>query len=139
LPPVTTPTNAAANPTAQIAATILPAATVTVPTDALYVVEGPMLTGKQRRYLRGLGHHRDPVVQIGKDGRTEGVQKAVEAALEQHELIKVRLLETVEEDRHELAAALATDVKADLVQVLGRTLLLYKPREEEPEIKLPKS
>ncbi len=97
-----------------------------------------MLTGKQRRYLRGLGHHLAPVVQIGKDGHTEGVTAALAAALEDHELIKVKIGENVDEDRRELGEALAAATGADLVQVLGRTLLLYRAREEEPEIKLPR-
>jgi RNA-binding protein len=99
-----------------------------------------VLTGKQRHYLRGLGHHRDPVVHVGKEGLSEGVAHACDAALEQHELIKVRLGEAAGptgSGRHEVAAALAEAVSAELVQVLGRTLLLYRARAEEPVIVLP--
>jgi RNA-binding protein len=96
-----------------------------------------VLGGKQRRYLRGLGHHLEPVVQVGKDGLSEGLLGALDAALQQHELIKVRLGESVTGDRHEVAAALASATSSDLVQVLGRTLLLYRARAEEPTIVLP--
>jgi RNA-binding protein len=96
-----------------------------------------MLTGKQRRYLRSLGHHLAPVVQVGKEGISEGLIGALAAALEQHELIKVRLGEQVEGDRREVAQALAEASKADLAGMIGRTLLLYRRREEEPEIVLP--
>jgi RNA-binding protein len=96
-----------------------------------------MLTGKQRRYLRSLGHHLDPVVHVGKEGISEGLIGALDAALEQHELIKVRLGEQVEGDRREVARALAEASKADLAGMIGRTLLLYRRREEEPEIVLP--
>ena len=96
-----------------------------------------MLSGKQRRYLRGLGHHLDAVVQVGKDGLTEGLVGATDAALEQHELIKVRLGESAPGDRHEVASELAAATSAELVQVLGRTLLLYRRRAEEPAIVLP--
>ncbi len=95
------------------------------------------LSGKQRRYLRGLGHHLDAVVQVGKEGISEGLVGALDAALLQHELIKVRLGEGVAVDRHTLAGALAEATSAELVQVLGRTLLLYRPRAEEPTIVLP--
>lgn len=97
-----------------------------------------MLSGKQRRYLRGLGHHLAPIVQIGKEGLTEGVTAATSAALEDHELIKVKVGEHVDEDRHDLGNALALDTNAELVQVIGRILILYRAREEDPEIKLPK-
>ncbi|HEX2572415.1 MAG TPA: ribosome assembly RNA-binding protein YhbY [Polyangia bacterium] len=95
------------------------------------------MTGKQRRYLRGLGHHLDPVVHMGKEGLTEGLMQALDAALTQHELIKVRLGEAAGDARHGIAEALAEAVTAELVQVLGRTLLLYRRREKDPEIVLP--
>ena len=95
------------------------------------------LRGKQRRFLRGLGHHLDPVVQVGKEGISDGLVGATEAALEQHELIKVRVGENAGDDRHDIAGELATRTGSALVQVLGRTFLLYKARPEEPTIKLP--
>lgn len=97
-----------------------------------------MLDGKQRRYLRSLGHHREVVVQVGKEGLSERLIGALDAALAQHELIKVRLGEAVGGDRHEVAAALAEASSSELVQVLGRTLLLYRRREVEPTIVLPR-
>ena len=96
-----------------------------------------MLSGKQRRFLRGLGHHLDPVVHVGKDGLSEGLFTALEAAIVQHELIKIRLTETVEDDRHEVASRIAEVAGGDVVQVLGRTILLYRPREKDPTIVLP--
>ena len=97
------------------------------------------LSGKQRRYLRGLGHHLEPVVQVGKEGLSEGLVGALDAALEQHELVKVKLLESVGADRKELGAALAEASTAELAQVLGRTVLLYRRRTKDPKIVLPKS
>jgi RNA-binding protein len=96
-----------------------------------------VLSGKQRRYLRGLGHSLDAVVRVGKEGLTEGLVGALDVALETHELIKVRLLESVGQDRHEVAAALAEASNAELIQVLGRTLLLYRARKKDPAIKIP--
>lgn len=96
-----------------------------------------MLTGKQRRYLRGLGHHLDPVVQVGKDGITEGLVGALDSALQTHELIKIKLGEAAGSDRDAIGSALAEACAADLVQVLGRTVLIYRRRAEEPTIQLP--
>ena len=96
-----------------------------------------MLPGKAARYLRSLGHELTPVVQIGKEGVTEGVVQATSRALLDHELIKVKVGTEAPEDREDTLAALATSAAAELVQVLGRTGLLYKKHPEKPRIKLP--
>ena len=90
------------------------------------------LTGKQRRQLRALGHHLDPVVLVGQSGVTEGLIAAVVQALHDHELIKVKINEGPE-DRHEAAEKLAQGTGAELVQVLGGTVLLFKKRAEDSE------
>jgi RNA-binding protein len=97
-----------------------------------------VLNGKQRRFLRGLGHHLDPVVQVGKDGISEGLVAALDTALDTHELIKIKLGESAGADRRAIGAALAEAAAAELVQVLGRTVLLYRRRAEEPAIDLPR-
>lgn len=96
------------------------------------------LTGKQRRHLRALGHHLEPVVQLGKLGLTEAATAAIEAAIEHHELVKVRIGTECPDDRHEIAGKLAVALKAEEAQVLGRTLLLYRRHPKEPKITLPK-
>lgn len=96
------------------------------------------LTGKQRRYLRSLGHGLEPVVQIGKQGLTESVIAAVGEALEKHELIKVRVGTECPDDRHELAEKLGPALQGEVAQLLGRTILIYKRHPKEPKIKLPK-
>lgn len=88
-----------------------------------------MLNGKQRRKLRALGHHLEVVVQVGQHGVTPGVLAAVEQALFDHELIKVRVPEG--EERHGVAEQLARETGAEVAQVLGRTALLFKKREED--------
>jgi RNA-binding protein len=88
------------------------------------------LTGKQRRALRAQGHHLEPVVIAGQSGVTEGVLGAVTQALNDHELIKVKILEGPE-TRHEAAQRMAEGTGAELVQLLGRTALLFKKREED--------
>jgi RNA-binding protein len=94
------------------------------------------LSGNQRRFLRALGHHLSPVVQVGNAGATAGVVAALQVALHDHELVKVKFGQSVE-DRETLADSLAASTGSELAQVLGRTALLYKPREQKPKIVLP--
>lgn len=96
------------------------------------------LTGKQVRHLRGLGHHLQPVVLIGKDEITEGLVSSVEEALDQHELIKIKLQEGCVMDRKDVASILAERSGAAVAQILGRTILLFRQSEEEL-ITLPKA
>jgi RNA-binding protein len=95
------------------------------------------LTGKDRRFLRSLGHNLDPVVQLGKLGLTDGVVGAADIALSTHELIKLKLGTECPETPDDVGAALAPRLKADLVQVLGRTVLLFRPNPLKPKIALP--
>jgi len=92
------------------------------------------LTGKQRRALRALGHHLRPVVQVGHSGVTEALVAALEQALHDHELVKVKVSEHAAASRPEVAAALAEATGSEVAQVLGRTVLLYRPRPEDPKI-----
>jgi RNA-binding protein len=96
------------------------------------------LSGKQRRHLRGLGHHLHPVVQLGKGGLDAGVVRAVDAALTQHELIKVKVGGESMVDRHDIAEVLAEETQSAVVQVLGGTILLFRRHPKEPKIVLPK-
>jgi RNA-binding protein len=95
------------------------------------------LTGKQIRFLRALGHHLDPVTQIGKHGLTDASRDAVGIALSRHELVKVRVGTECPDDRHELAERLAEALTAHVAQLLGRTILLYRRHPSEPSIVLP--
>ncbi len=96
-----------------------------------------MLTGKQKRFLRGLGHGMKPVVMVGKNEVNDALTVETSAALAVHELIKVKVLESCEMDRHEVAESLAKAAGAEVAQVLGRTFLIYR-QGEEPKIELPK-
>jgi RNA-binding protein len=96
------------------------------------------LTGKQRRHLRALGHHLTPILQIGHEGITDALVAQANAQLDAHELIKVKVGESSPLGRHDAADRLATATRSDLAQVLGRTFLLYRRRDENPQIELPK-
>lgn len=92
------------------------------------------LTGKQRRTLRSLGHHLRPVVQVGHSGVTDALVAALEQALHDHELVKVKVSENAGGTRSEVAAALAAATGSEVAQLLGRTVLLYRARPEDPKI-----
>jgi RNA-binding protein len=96
-----------------------------------------MLTGKQKRYLRSLAHHLTPIFQVGKGGVNDNMVKQIGEALEARELIKVSILQNNLDDKHEVAAALARETGAELVQLIGHTVVLYKESKEKKTIVLP--
>lgn len=97
------------------------------------------LTGQQVRHLRGLGHHLDPVVLIGKNGLTDAVLAQLTEAIVRHELIKVKLQPECPIDRHEAGDAIAGALGAELVQVLGKTILFFKRNPQAARVELPKA
>lgn len=96
-----------------------------------------MLTGKQKRFLRSKAHHLNPIFQVGKGGVNENMVRQISDALEARELLKVSILQNCEEDRHEVADQLVEGTDAELVQVIGHTIVLYKESEEHKTIVLP--
>lgn len=95
-----------------------------------------MLTGKQKSYLRSEAHHLQPIFQIGKGGLTEPIIKQIEEALEARELIKVSILQNCEEDKTDIATKLQ-EAGIEVVQVIGKILVLYKESKEKKRIVLP--
>jgi RNA-binding protein len=95
------------------------------------------LTGKQRRFLRARGHGLEAVAQIGKEGLSPAFVRAVDQALDDHELIKVRVGQNALVDRKQAAAELATLTTSEVAQILGNTFLLYRAHPEDPQLKLP--
>lgn len=98
-----------------------------------------MLTGKQKRFLRSQAHHLTPIFQVGKGGVNENMIKQIEDALEARELIKVSILQNCDVDKHTVAEELAAGTKAELVQLIGLTVVLYKESKENKQISLPAS
>ncbi len=96
------------------------------------------LTGKQKRYLRSLAHHLTPIFQVGKGGMNDHLVRHIEEAIEKRELIKVSVLNNCLENRHEIAADLATGSGAHLVQVIGGVIVLYKESRDYKTIELPR-
>lgn len=94
------------------------------------------LNGKARSHLRALAHNLKPTVQVGNQGVTDGLLAAVDRALLDHELIKVRVAgEDVDVD--EVGARVASGTRSELVQVIGRMLVLFRRRKNKPVITLP--
>lgn len=87
------------------------------------------LSGKQRRWLRGQAHALKPVVQLGARGLTDAVVAEVDAALETHELIKVRLA-AGRDERAAMAADLADRVEAEAVGLTGHVAIFYRPHDD---------
>ena len=95
----------------------------------------PQLQGYQRKHLRGLAHTLKPLVHVGEAGLSAGVLNALDAALQDHELVKVRLHEP--RDKKAAAQQLADSTAAALCGVVGHTVILYRPNRDEPQIELP--
>ena len=95
------------------------------------------LTPRQRAHLKGLAHHLDPVVHVGRDGLSDAVKAQIDEQLAAHELIKVKLLDGAPLDRGAAAEALPALVGAQLVQNIGRLFVLYRPDPDDPRIELP--
>jgi RNA-binding protein len=100
------------------------------------------LQGKQKRFLRGLGHHLDPVVYLGKEGLSENLACATREAFKTRELIKVKVGQNCAVSGTEAADWLAEATGAEVVQLIGRTILFYLPNKKlkpEQRIALPKA
>jgi RNA-binding protein len=96
-----------------------------------------MLTGKQKRFLRAEAHHITPIFQVGKGGVNDNMTTQIAEALEVRELIKISILQNNEDDKSNVAKALAKGAKAELVQLIGHTVVLYKESKENKKIVLP--
>ncbi len=102
---------------------------------------GPVLTSKQKKFLKGLGHSLSPVVSVGKDGLGERIITATILELSRHELIKVKVGKSSPVSRQETADTLSRGSGSSLVQIIGKTILLYRRNPEidsDKQIKLPR-
>ncbi len=91
-----------------------------------------MPSSKLRKALRAAGHHLSPVVQVGKDGLTEAVLRQLDVQLLAHELVKVKVGTESPEDRFETAERITSEAGAQVAQILGRTVLVYRRNPEAP-------
>ncbi|WP_226036966.1 ribosome assembly RNA-binding protein YhbY [Aquibacillus saliphilus] len=96
-----------------------------------------MLTGKQKRFLRSKAHHLNPIFQVGKTGVNENMIIQIDEALEKREIIKVSILQNCMEDKGEVAEQLADGTNAEVVQIIGNIIVLYKESVENKQLRLP--
>jgi RNA-binding protein len=95
------------------------------------------LTARQRATLKSLAHPLKAIVQVGKEGVTDATARSVEGAFQNRELLKVKVLESAPADAREIGAMLADGIEGvHLVQVIGRTVVLYRRHPEKPTIRL---
>lgn len=95
-----------------------------------------MLNNNQKRQLKGLGATLKNKYQVGKNGKSDTLVDMLDKALTAHELIKIEVLKSYEGSIDELANDLSTSLKAETVQVIGRTILLFRINKENNKIKL---
>ena len=94
------------------------------------------MTTKQRAYLKGLAMTMDPIFQVGKASMNPGLTEAIAEALE---LIKISVLKNCMDDPREIAETLAERTQSQVVQVIGKKIVLYKEgKDDKKKIQLPK-
>lgn len=95
-----------------------------------------MLTGKQKRFIRSLAVNEKAIFQIGKNGLNDNLYESVNQALKARELVKISLLKTCEEDVKDVGLLISEKTNSELVQIIGKTIVLYR-RSKENKIILP--
>lgn len=95
------------------------------------------MTSKQRAYLKGLAMNIDPIINIGKASLTPEVTEAVAEALDKRELVKIGVLKNCIDDPKEISTALAERTRSEVVQVIGKKIVLYKKPKKDAKIILP--
>ena len=98
------------------------------------------MTTKQRAYLKSLAMTMEPIFQVGKSSMTPGLTQAISEALEGRELIKISVLKNCADDPRELAEIIAERTRSEIVQVIGKKIVLYREgKDEKKRIILPKA
>ena len=96
------------------------------------------MTSKQRAYLKGIAMNLEPVFQIGKSSVTPENIEAIAETFNTRELVKIAVLKNCIDDPKEIANVVAERTRSQVVQVIGKKFVLYKPFKENPKIILPK-
>ena len=97
-----------------------------------------VITSKQRAYLKSLASNLDPIFHVGKSSLTPEITTAIQEAFNNNELIKIAVLKNCADDPREIAEIVGERTHSQVVQVIGKRFVLYKPFKENPKIQLPK-
>lgn len=95
------------------------------------------MTSKQRAYLKSLASNLNPIFQVGKSSLTPELTEAIGEAFNNNELIKIAVLKNCMDDPNEIAQTVAERTHSQVVQVIGKKIVLYKPNKDKPKIVLP--
>ena len=95
------------------------------------------MTSKQRAYLKSLASNLDPIFQVGKSSLTPELTEAIGEAFNTRELIKIAVLENCFDDPREIAQMVAERTHSQVVQVIGKKIVLYKENKDNKKIILP--
>ena len=93
------------------------------------------MTGRQKRHLRALAHPLKPIVNLGKQGLSRETKREIESQLLDHELIKCKVLDSCPLSKKECAEEISTKTEIEVVQIIGKPLILFSPHPEDPKIK----
>ena len=96
------------------------------------------MTSKQRAYLKGLAMTMDPIINVGKSSVTPELITSVDEAIEKRELIKISVLKNCLDDPKIIAQTIAERTNSQVVQVIGKKIVLYRMNKKKPKIELPK-
>ena len=96
------------------------------------------MTSKQRAYLKSLASNLDPIFHVGKSSLTPEITAAILEAFNNNELIKIAVLKNCADDPREIAEMVGERTHSQVVQVIGKKFVLYKPFKENPKIQLPR-
>ena len=95
------------------------------------------MTGKQKRHLRALAHPLKPLVNLGKQGFSPETRRELETQLLDHELIKCKVLDSCPLSKKECAEEISKQTEIEVIQIIGKTLVLFSPLPEDSKIKFP--
>jgi RNA-binding protein len=97
------------------------------------------LTNNQKKYLRSLAHDLRPIVMVGQQGLSDAVLAELESTMIKHELLKIKVHANDRDEKQQIVDKILNFSKAELVQVIGGVLIIYRPFDENPSIILPRT
>jgi len=94
------------------------------------------LSSKQRAFLKKESSSIEPMMRIGKDGINENVIKSLEDLFRRREIVKVKMLQNSEDEINDISKKLAEGAGAEIVHIMGKTIVLYKENEKKPDVSI---